>query len=123
MKTIIILILISLIIYYHCYMYESFSNTVDPFVVNFDNDVTPLIMKDGLYFKDPETINQKKIPKTLFDNVNHITYFTIHPTYYALISLNKSEPRVYRGTQYIQDYNLFKYATKIEIIKNIDKLI
>ena len=50
MKTIIIIIFITLITYYHCYMYESFSNTVDPFVVHFDNDVTPLVMKDGLYF-------------------------------------------------------------------------
>jgi len=118
MKTILIIILIILLICCYFNIYESFTE-IQPFKVNYiNNKIKPTVLNEGIYFNKKE----RKIPNDILNNINSIISFEIDPTYFALISLNHSEPQIYRGIHFIQDYNLFKQVTKIEIVKNIAKL-
>ena len=122
MKIIIIILLLIITIYcYYLNSYEAFVND-EPVKISYINTDKPTILTEGVYLKNP-TNGQRKIPLELLNNVNNIIEFIIDPNYYALISINNSQPQLYRGTRFIQNYNVFKYITKIEIVKNIASLI
>ena len=120
----IILIILLLIITIYCYYLnfnEAFTND-EPVKIAYINTDKTTILTEGVFFKNP-TNGQRKIPSDILNNVDNIIEFNIHPNYYALISINNSEPQLYRGTRFVQNYNVFKYITKIEIVKNITNLI
>ena len=118
MKTILIIILISFLIFGYFNINESFTE-VQPFKVNYViSKIQSTVLNEGTYYKDKE----RKIPNEIFDNINSIISFEIDPSYYALISINNSEPQIYRGVHFIQDYNIFKVITKIKIVKNINEI-
>ena len=121
MKIFIIILFIITIYCYYLNFYEAFRND-DPVKIAYINTDKTTILTEGMYFKNP-AYGQKKIPSDIITNVNNIIEFEIHPNYYALISINNSEPQLYRGTRFVQNYNVFKYITKIEIVKNITNLI
>ena len=118
MKIILIILLIIIIFYYYFNLTESFTND-EPVKISYINTEKITVLTDGVYSKKGE----RKIPSDILNNYNNIIEFTIDPNYYALISINNSEPQIYRGSRFIQNYNVFKYITKIEIVKNITNLI
>jgi hypothetical protein len=113
-KLIIIVLFLSFIINYLLQCTESFIDE-EPFKIVFDDIPNPLILTQGIY-----SINgEKKIPSLISQKINNIISFSIDSNYYALISLNNTEPKIYRGEHIIQNDNIFKNATSIQIIKNI----
>jgi len=113
-KLIILALFLSFIIYYLLQCTENFINE-EPFKIEFDDIPNPLILTEGIY-----SINgEKKIPSLISQKINNIVSFNIDSNYYALISLNNTEPRIYRGEHIIQNDNIFKNITSIQVIKNI----
>jgi len=118
MKIKLVLLIILLIITLKLYQInESFSN-IEPLKINFNN-IDSIILSEGKYSDNIEK-GGLLLPAIIKNNVNHITSFDIDSNYYAMIAINHSEPRIYRGSYIIQNYNLFKYVTKIQIYKNTD---
>jgi hypothetical protein len=113
-KLIILVLFLSFIIYYLLQCTESFIDE-EPFKIVFDDMPNPLILTEGIYSVNGE----KKIPSLISQKINNIVSFSIDSNYYALISLNNTEPKIYRGEHIIQNDNIFKNATSIQIIKNI----
>ena len=113
-KLIIIVLFLSFIINYLLQCTESFIDE-EPFKIVFDDIPNPLILTEGIYSIGGE----KKIPSLISQKINNIVSFSIDSNYYALISLNNTEPKIYRGEHIIQNDNIFKNATSIQVIKNI----
>jgi hypothetical protein len=113
-KLIILALFLSFIIYYLLQCTENFINE-EPFKIEFDDIPNPLILTEGIY-----SINgEKKIPSLISQKINNIVSFNIDSNYYALISLNNTEPKIYRGEHIVQNENIFKNVTSIQVIKNI----
>lgn len=113
-KLIILVLFLSIIIYYLLQCTESFIDE-EPFKIVFDDIPNPLILTEGIY----SVSGEKKIPSLISQKINNIISFNIDSNYYALISLNNTEPKIYRGDHIIQNENIFKNITSIQVIKNI----
>lgn len=112
-KLIILVLLLSFILYSFLKCTECFIDE-EPFQIVFDDIPKPLILTEGIY-----SINgEKKIPTLISEKINNIVSFNIDPNYYALISLNNTEPKMYRGEHMIQNNNIFKNITSIQVVKN-----
>jgi len=111
----LVILVIGIIIILYCILQctENFINE-EPFKIVFDDIPNPLILNEGIYLKNGQT----KIPIIISQKVNNIVSFTIDSNYYALIGINNTEPKIYRGEHIIQNDNIFKNITSLQIIKN-----
>jgi hypothetical protein len=113
-KLFILIIFFSFILYYLLKCTETFINE-EPFKIVFDDTPNPLILNEGVY----SITGTNKIPNLISQKINNIVSFSIDPSYYALISLNNTEPKIFRGEYIIQNDNIFKNITSLKIVKNI----
>jgi len=113
-KLFILIIFFSFILYYLLKCTETFINE-EPFKIVFDDTPNPLILNEGVY----SITGTNKIPNLISQKINNIVSFSIDPNYYALISLNNTEPKIFRGEHIIQNDNIFKNITSLKIVKNI----
>ena len=113
-KLFILIIFFSFILYYLLKCTETFINE-EPFKIVFDDTPNPLILNEGVY----SISGTNKIPNLISQKINNIVSFSIDPNYYALISLNNTEPKIFRGEHIIQNDNIFKNITSLKIVKNI----
>jgi len=114
LKIFIIIVFVLFILYNILKICENFIGE-QPFKIVFDDISEPLILNEGTYSLNGDL----KIPSIILKKVNNIVSFSIDSNYYALISLNNASPNIYRGEQLIQNVNIFKNVTSIQIKKNI----
>jgi len=113
LKIFILILFVTFILYNITKLTETFIDE-QPFKIVFDDISDPLILNEGTYSLNGDS----KIPSIIFKKLNNIVSFDIAPNYYALISLNNTPPNVYRGEHAVQNVNIFKNVTSIQILKN-----
>lgn len=113
LKIFILILFVTFILYNITKLTETFIDE-EPFKIIFDDISDPLILKEGTYSLNGES----KIPPIIFQRLNNIVSFNIASNYYALISLNNTPPNVFRGDHTVQNNNIFKNVTSIQVLKN-----